>query len=237
MPFTVSRHRVPTPGAPSVSSSTSRVFSCQIGRLRTSAMTANTRAHRVAHHVLEIDPHGRASSHAAAARVGCRGAAGARWPDSSSKRAGRGAPPPGRFDSYAAPLGPHRWESPANERASGARDAGRSAPVHHRCPIETASPAVSDLLVKVPHPARRHRRGLRVRRRRRLVTPKPRPGAFPRNGNRLRSRSRPPGRAEVAGTSTGWRRLGGRPSRNRYPRTPKRQIAPTGVDLAPVEGP
>jgi len=33
-----------------------------------------------------------------------RGAAGAWWPNSSSKRAGRGLPPPGRFDSYAAPL-------------------------------------------------------------------------------------------------------------------------------------
>lgn len=36
--------------------------------------------------------------------IGGRGAAGARWPDSSSKRAGRGPPPPGGFDSHAAPL-------------------------------------------------------------------------------------------------------------------------------------
>ena len=34
-----------------------------------------------------------------------RGAAGAWWPNSSSKRAGRGPPPPGRFDPYVAPYG------------------------------------------------------------------------------------------------------------------------------------
>ena len=39
-----------------------------------------------------------------AASLALRGAAGAWWPDSSSKRAGRGSPPPGRFDSYAAPF-------------------------------------------------------------------------------------------------------------------------------------